>query len=427
MAEVIEQEAVQERMNGLMKLAEMTCELAVQHDLNRILKTVTSGVCEAIGCERASLFLYDADKKELYTRVATELEIEEIREPLESGITGWVARHRQLANVPRPQDDPRWNSSVDRKTGFQTRNILAGPVISSHDGRLLGVLQLLNKHHGTFNEFDEQLLCAFASHAATALERAELLEEARRSHELQLSVEMGRHIQRSFLPVELPQVPGYETAVWWEPAEAVSGDYYDLVQLPDGRLGLVIADVSGHGVGPSLIMASVRAMLHVVTRRYSEPDRILSLISETIAPDLREGRFITFFMGALDTQNHVLSYANAGHGPALHFERSEGTFRTLQSTGLPLGVVEEASIEPGPELELAPGDVLFLGTDGAVEVRNPNGDLFGRERLQQLIYENRRRPAVEILEAVRKAIIGFCPSCPPADDVTLLVLERKLR
>lgn len=426
MTDVLDQEALQERLNGLTKLAETTCALAAQHDLDRILRTVTSGACEAMGCERASLFLYDSDHKELFTRVVTKLEIEEIRQPADNGITGWVARHGQVANVADPRQDARWNSSVDRKTGFQTRSILAGPVISALDGRLLGVLQLLNKRHGVFDEFDEQLLCAFASHAASALERAELLEESRESHELQLSVEMGRQIQRSFLPDELPQVPGYEVAVWWEPAEAVSGDYYDVVHLPDGRLGLAIADVSGHGVGPSLIMASVRAMLHVVTRRYSEPARILSLIAETIAPDLRGGRFITFFMGALDTERHVLTYANAGHGPALHFQRAEGTFQTLKSTGLPLGIVDGDGVESGPDVELASGDVLFLGTDGAVEIRNQHGEMFGRERLQQIIYENRRRPAVEILDALRQAITEFCPSCPPADDVTLLVLERKL-
>ena len=128
-------------------------------------------------------------------------------------------------------------------------------------------MQLLNKHDGSFSQFDEQMIRAFAAHAATALERASLVADAQRSHELETAVNMGRRIQQSFLPRHLPKIPGYDLAAWWRPAESVSGDYYDVIPLPDGRLGLVVADVSGHGVGPSLLMASVRAMIHVLARR----------------------------------------------------------------------------------------------------------------------------------------------------------------
>jgi phosphoserine phosphatase len=424
--ELLDTDKLQQQLGGSMKLVEVTCQLAAQQDLEQILQTVTTSVCEALNCERASLYLYDEHKQELYTRAVTELEIAEIRTSVEGGITGWVARRRKIANIPDPHLDARWNSAIDRQTGFQTRNILAAPVISQHDGRLLGVLQLLNKLDGKFDDFDEQLIQAFASHAATALERALLVDEARRSQEIQVSLEMARNIQSGFLPAKLPHIPGYEVAAWWQPAEAVGGDYYDLLQLPDGKLGLAVADVSGHGVAASLIMASVRAMLHVLTRTLSDPDEIISLLSETIDPDLHDERFITFLMVALDPHKHEARFANAGHGPALHFHRRTQTFHKLRSTALPMGFLTDFRVPGGQPLQLEPGDLLLLATDGAVELRDGHNEIFGNERLQHIVREHCRLPAPALVDVIRKAITSFHTEAHPPDDITLLLVERKM-
>lgn len=413
-----------QRLAGLMKLVEITCELAAQHELDDILKTVTTGVCDALECERASLFLHDEEARELYTRTVTELEIQEIRFPADTGISGWVIARGQVANIPDPYADARWNSKFDKQTGFRTRNILAAPVVSPRDGRKVGVLQLLNKHEGAFDPTDERILQAFAAHAATALERAQLLEEAKRHQQLQVSIELGRSIQASFMPQRLPDVCGYEVAAWWQPAEAVGGDYYDLLRLPDGRLGIVVADVSGHGIGPSLIMASLRAMLRVMTRTGSEPRDILRGLSQTIYADLQDSRFITFLLVALDPQTHGLTFTNAGHGPALHYRRAADEFRELESTGLPIGVLEDGDIEVSEPLTLEPGDKLLLATDGAVELTNERDEMFGVERLKQLVRDHRDRSARELLETLQRAITEFHPCMHPPDDVTLLVLGR---
>ena len=228
------------RTAALSHLLDLALRLATENDLDRILQIVTNSVCDAVDCERASLFVIDEVRSELYTRVVTELEINEIRHSLDQGITGWVARHQQGVHVPQPDTDERWDSSVDRRTGFVTRNILCAPVISNIDERLVGVLQLLNKADAGFSPFDEQLIRAFAAHAATALERRRLQEEARHAHELEHAMEMGRRIQRGFLPDTLPNIAGYEVATWWQPAEFVSGDYYDWLPLTDGRIGFAI-------------------------------------------------------------------------------------------------------------------------------------------------------------------------------------------
>lgn len=409
-----------------MKLVELTCELASHHSLDDILRCIARNVCEALECERATVFRFDPQRQELITRVTTKLEISEIRIPLDRGITGWVARERQPANIPDPRADDRWNGEVDRRTGFQTRNILAVPMVSPSNGHLLGVLQILNRFEGQFDDFDIQLLQAFASHAAAALERAELLESARQAQELKLSADLGRKIQTSFLPRVIPDVPGYEIATWWKPAEAVSGDYYDLIALPDGRVGVIVADVSGHGIGPSLLMASVRAMLHVLTRRRSDPENIVHLVSETIAPDLQDGRFITFLMAALDPQSHAVTYANAGQSPALHFDRQRRRFTHLQTTGLPLGLAAELGTARNAGFDMQPGDLLLLGTDGTIELRNDRDEMFGRPRLEALVHEHRREPAQTLIQTIRQHLEAFAPGSQPPDDMTLVILERKL-
>jgi sigma-B regulation protein RsbU (phosphoserine phosphatase) len=415
-----------EQQDALLRLLDVTCELARHHTLDQILQTVTTGACEALGCERASLYLYDADRNEVYTRAVTELELEEIRSSADRGITGWVVRNRALANIPDPAADSRWNAGIDRQTGFHTRNILAAPIVASTDDRLLGVLQLLNKHGGSFGRFDEQVIRAFAAHAATALERASLVADAKLSHELQLAVNMGRRIQSSFLPRRLPEIPGYQVGAWWRPAELVSGDYYDIVPLRDGRLGLVVADVSGHGVGPSLLMASVRAMVHVLTRRRTEPGEIVPLLAETISPDLEGGTFLTMLMVALDPQTHEMTYVNAGHGPALLFHRDTRTFQSLKSTGLPLGFISDFSPIAGLKLTMGPGDLLMLATDGLIELLNDANDMFGRPRLEQLIQQNCTLAAPDLVMAIQDEIAEFLGDSQPLDDVTLMVVERKL-
>jgi phosphoserine phosphatase RsbU/P len=422
-----DQDRLSRHLEGLGTLLRVTTKLAQPQELHSILKLVTDGACLAHDCERASLYLYDQHTSRLHTQTVTELEIAEIRRELGESIVGWVAQERTLANVPAPRDDPRWDSTVDVRTGFHTRNILATPILSAHDGRLLGVLQLLNRRKGSFDEYDEELARAFASHAGTALERQLLLDEVRDKHLLEVELSLGREIQTNFLPKSLPEIPGYELAVWWEPAEAVSGDYYDFLRLPDNRLGLIVADVSGHGVGPSMIMASFRAMLRVLVRSLSRPSQLLTQLAETIYADLSEGRFITAILVAICPATHKVHFANSAHAPAYYLNRRSGEIHPLETTGMPIGAIPDLKINSGPSFEMQPGDMLFLATDGIIELRNEQGQMFGADRLQQRLLTYQDLPAGRIKQNLRKEILDFHPSEHPPDDITMVILERKNR
>jgi serine phosphatase RsbU (regulator of sigma subunit) len=413
------------RIAALTTLLDVALALANEQNEDRILEIVTRGATQAAPCERASLFLLDERRRELYTRTVTQLELNEIRIPWERGIIGWVAREGAVASVADPQRDPRWDSSFDRQTGFVTRNVLAAPVASPTDGRLIGVLQLLNTRRPRFDGFDEQIAQAFAAHAASALERTRLQAEANRAAELRREMELARRIQRGFLPEQLPAVEGYDIASWWQPAEFVSGDYYDWFRLPDERIGLAVGDVCGHGVGPSLIMASLRAMLHVLSKRQAEPDEMMSLLAQTLSCDLKETQFVTFLLAALDPREHTVRFCNAGHGPALHVARRAGRAERLKPTQLPLGFPTLAVNDGAAPIPLEPGDLLVLGTDGIIEARNRRGELFGFERLIEAVLEDPGSSAADVARRISEAVTRFQDGQPAKDDATLLVVERK--
>jgi serine phosphatase RsbU (regulator of sigma subunit) len=412
------------RVNALLRLLDVTRVLAAEVDLDKILEVIAREACQALVCERASLYQYDPKRNELYTRVATDLEIAEIRRGLEDGITGYVARHRQMVNVPDPALDPRWHSAIDQATGFQTRSILAAPLTSSRDNALLGVLQCLNNEGGPFDDFDEQLLSAFSQHAAVALDRARLVEELREREAIDASLNVARDVQRGFMPSQLPQIHGYEAATWWFPNQAVGGDYCDVLSLPDGRLGLVVADVSGHGLGPSLLMASVRAALRALLLEHAAPEQLLALLGRALAPDLQNGLFITMVIASLDPDSHTVCYSNAGHAPAEHYSAAADRFTTLHATGMPLGVVDEPDYPPGPVVSMEVGDLLVLCTDGIVEAVNSAGEQFGQARLLAALRELRRLPLAELVARVGERIEDHYEGASPADDLTILALRR---
>ena len=421
------QQQAEQHLEGLNILLNVTNKLAQEQNLSAILKLVTEAVCAAHHCDRASLFLYDEHRQDLYTEVVTELEISEIRRELGESIVGWVGKHRKMLNVPDAYAEARWDRSVDQKTGFRTETILACPILSVHEDKLLGVLQVLNKKTGVFTELDEKLIMAFASHAGAAIERQKLIEQVREKAQLESAIELGREIQTSFLPTTMPIIPQYELASWWEPAESVSGDYYDFVKLPDNRLGIMVADVSGHGVGPSLIMASFRAMFRVLARNRSRVSKLFHLLSESIYPDLHDGRFITAIFVAICPSTHELSFTNAAHAPALYLERKTGIIHDLETTSLPIGVIPDMPIKPGTLRKIQPGDLIVLATDGLIELRNRDNEMFGTERLKSIILENQELPAAELRDLIRSRIREFHPDPHLPDDITLLLIERKSR
>jgi serine phosphatase RsbU (regulator of sigma subunit) len=422
--ELLPPQELRDRLRGLYRLLDAARSVASAVDLDQALESIVHDACTALECDRASLYQYDPVREELCTRVVTELEIDEIRTPLDHGITGYVARTQRLVHVPDPPSDARWNADVDRRTGYQTRNILAAPLISQHDGSLLGVLQVLNKLAGQFDGFDEELIQAFSGHAAVALDRARLVAELRERERSAESLAIARTIQRGFLPSQMPQAPGYEFALWCYPNEEVGGDYCDIMPIGDECIGLVVADVSGHGLGPSLLMASVRAAFRALLLKHAAPEELLGLLERLLADDLRDGKFVTMVVAQLDPQSHRVAFANAGHAPALHYFAALDRFMPLAATGMPVGIAADGNFSQGPPFSMEPGDLILLCTDGIVDALSPSGQHFGEERLQEIVRQGHKSSAEALAMQISQAVVTHVGDQMPSDDLTILVVKR---
>jgi serine phosphatase RsbU (regulator of sigma subunit) len=212
-----------------------------------------------------------------------------------------------------------------------------------------------------------------------------------------------------------------------QPADATGGDYYDVIPLASGKVGIAVADVCGHGFGPSLLMASARAMLRGIAAREPAVEQLMSDLAQAMYADLqRVRRFITFLYGTLDPAEHAFHYANAGHGPvALHLNLKDVEFLSLvddEARGCPLGWFTETYDACTP-VRLAPGDLIILGTDGIVETRR-DGECFGMERMCEFVLRRCRNPLQTILNELVDASITFNESSSLDDDFTLLILRR---
>lgn len=417
------------RIAGLQSVLEVTKSLAAEADLDRLLELIIQQACAALRCERASLFLYDEAQRELFTRKVTELAgVNEIRLSVDEGIVGLAARERRMVHVADPYSHPLFNAEFDKRTQFHTRNILCAPLVAwGPQSKLLGVLQLLNHTDGSFSATDHALLDAFAAHAAIAIDRAILARHYEEKLRLLVSLDVARKVQAGLFPRRLPVLPGYELAADSRPADATGGDYYDVIPLASGQIGMVVADVCGHGLGPSLLMASVRAALRGLAIREPAPGALLTDLAAAIHADLANTRrFITLLYGTLDPATHQFHFANAGHGPvALHYRCAEERFVSLvddDARGCPLGIIEETYRSAAP-VELSPGDMLVLGTDGLVETRRDR-EMFGMDRLCTLIREGCRQPLTEVIRGIFGATTAFEKSGNPEDDLTLLLVRR---
>jgi phosphoserine phosphatase len=409
-------------IQDLQHVLEITRRLAVEMDLQALLELIVDRSVDLLDADRGCLWLYDSAAHELHSSVATG--VDEIRFPADQGIAGAAVRTGQVQNVPDAYADERFYPGIDRQTGYRTRTILALP-LRDYEGETVGVLQIINKHDGPFTAADEHLAETLAAQAGVALQRARLMDHYARKQEMERAMAIARDIQQSLLPQDTPELPGYDVAGFNQAADDTGGDTYDFLPLDDGRCMVTVADATGHGIGPALVIAEARAMLHAIARNDADVSRVLEAMNGLLHADLRDERFVTCFLGVLDPSADRLSYAAAGHGPMLFYTREADRFEQVKATGLPLGILEGAEYDTVVEYEFSPGDFAVVLTDGFFEADSPDGEMFGIDRVMDLLREHRDRSAGEMIERLHAAIRAHTGSLPQGDDLTAVVLRRE--
>jgi NarL family two-component system response regulator LiaR len=236
---------------------------------------------------------------------------------------------------------------------------------------------------------------------------------------------LAGEIQASFLPDTLPTIAGWQLAATLEPARETSGDFYDVIPLPNGRWGIVVADVVDKGMGAALYMALSRTLIRTYAIEYdTQPELVFGAANRRILQDTHTKLFVTVFYGILDPTTGALTYCNAGHNPPylLNTQNSD-TVQELRRTGLPLGVFEEVTWTQG-SVQLAPGDSLVLYTDGVPEARSQQEEFFGEKRLLAIAQANLGRSAQDIQNALLAEVHQFMGNAPRLDDITVMVVVR---
>jgi phosphoserine phosphatase len=244
------------------------------------------------------------------------------------------------------------------------------------------------------------------------------------------------------LPSSLPDCVGYELASYSNPADETGGDIFDVIAIgnashededllddgtfimPNAGLFLLLADATGHGIGPALSVTQVRAMLRLGLRLSASLTQLFTNINSQLAMDLSSDRFVTAFMGVLDPVRHRINYLSGGQGPLLHFHAKEKECEFLEASTVPMGIMDDPPIDLPEPMNLAPGDMAVLLTDGFYEAQNTEGKMMGKTRIGKVVAANCDRSAKEVLDALLKDMAEFVKDAPQLDDVTGLIVKR---
>jgi sigma-B regulation protein RsbU (phosphoserine phosphatase) len=254
----------------------------------------------------------------------------------------------------------------------------------------------------------------------------EMTEGLKERERLQQSLDVAMEVQQNLLPAKDPELEGLDIAGISLYCEETGGDYYDYLMTAENgqkNICVVVGDVADHGIASALLMTTARAFLRQRASRPGALDQIVADVNLQLTRDVEEsGRFMTLFLCEIDRDNKVIYWVNAGHDPAMIYDRENGTFEELTGNGLPLGVSETAAYQKFDK-DITPGQIVLMGTDGIWEAQNPQGEMFGKERFKDVIRENAGRPSKEIIQAIIKQVDSFRLPLEKADDVTLVVIK----
>ncbi len=359
----------------------------------------------------------------------TLLQLPDDRPSVEEEIWDWLMSNPKARSFS-PGETPPW---MDEAT---TLPLYLTPILSTEEGRPSGGIYLaLERLYFEETEMDlGPALQVLAAQIASALYQADIQAQTLDHQRTVQELDFAWQIQASFLPDTLPQVDGWQLAATLNPCKETSGDFFDVLALPNGRLGILIADVADKGLGAALYMALSRTLIRTYALEHqTRPELVLRAANQRILTDTHSDMFVTVFYGILDLVSGHLEYANAGHNPPYLFKspssRVSKTPQGLPSTGMPLGILKDASWE-AKGVDLDHGDTLVLYTDGVTEAQNPQDEFFGDQRLLAVSERNLHAPAAAIQDAILAAVEQFSTAGedadrPRGDDETLVIIKRQ--
>ncbi|MEZ5976661.1 MAG: GAF domain-containing SpoIIE family protein phosphatase [Planctomycetota bacterium] len=400
-------------------------------DLDALLRRIVDNSIEVTGAERGLLIL-EGDDGQLLVRVARSEDGKDIEGEVRFSTTTARKVLDEVAPVRSTVGSDSEALELARSVfDLKLRAVMCVPLSAgrrsdgSSQGKPMGALYVDSKAASrTFGQRDLSLFAALAQQISMTMESARLHLDSLEKVRLEQSLELASAIQRGFIPSAPGKIAGFEVHGWYRPAEGTAGDFYDFVQAKNGRLGVVVGDVTGHGIGPALITASAQAGLRSYLRLLGDAGEALTLLNQDLIERIEDGRFLTLFLAVLSPDGKVETI-NAGHPLALHWRAATGECVPVPGGGPALGMIPDETYTSAGTIEMAPGDALLAYSDGVSELKVEGDEMLGDDGMARLFAEcmseggDLESKIVQLAERALGAAKGAVD-----DDITLLVVRR---
>ncbi len=403
----------------LVLLNEIARELTSILNLDELLKRIAELLSRLIDYQMFSILLLDAAGEKLQHRFSLRFQ-ENIHLKhdiaLGRGVVGYAAQHKQAVLVPEVSKDPRYIPANP-----ETRSELAVPLI--YKDKVIGVLDLEHTRRGFFTDDHKRTVTTLAAQVAIAIENARLYEEiARQEKRLERDLALARELQFRLLPQSQPKLPNLEVAAKFAPARAIGGDLYDFVNYSLSRTGIVNGDVSGKGAPAAIYAALVSGILRSHAPIEPGPAEMLSAVNFSLGERRIEGQFVSLIYAVWDDPNRTLQVANSGLPRPLYCH--DGKIEVIEATGLPLGLFDDAEYDEFT-FRAKPGEMFVFFSDGILDARNKAGDMFGRQRVEQIIAKCTEVSADCVVDSLFKAAAEHAAGVETFDDQTVVAIRVK--
>ncbi len=403
----------EDRVHELLQLQKATHKISSILDLDQLIDKIVNDIACSFGCLEIDIYLHEPQQGEMVlagvhgcTQCSKGYRLKIGTE----GMVGYVAATGQMRYAPDVRLDPYYMACEP-----DTRSEVAIPL--QVDGNLVGVFAASHPEVDAFSADQLRLFQGLCNHIAVAVQNARLFQQERSAREkMSREAQEARSIQQALLPRSSPFIPGFAVSGLSVPAGALGGDWYDFIDLRDGRWGLVLADVSGKGTAAALLMSATRAMARSLAENSCSPGEVLTKLNQLLVEDFPSGRFVTMVYAVLDPARCTLTIANAGHLPPLVTSAQRTSF-VESEIGLPLGIRRGSYSES--VLHLNEGERITLYSDGITEATNQSDEEYGLDRMAAHL-RNDHTSMETLLEEVR----AFAGS-GLRDDATVVMVSRK--
>ena len=412
-------------VDKLRKLLDITKTISRSLDLEEVLNLVMDTLGSLIPYDAAGIYLIEFSpedkspyifKSKAIRGYQISFELIEPRLRMGEGFLGTVAQSGKAIISPDVSKDKRYFAAREL-----TRSEMVAPIISND--RVIGVFDLESDVLDAYSEDDLAILQLLTSQVAIIIEKVRLHEQVVEKKRIEAQLEIARKVQLELLPSDDPVVENFDISAYIFPAEEVSGDYYDWVNIFDDQIGIVVADAVGKGIPAALLMAFLRASLRAGIQVGYAPHIAFSKVSNLLRDSIDDNQFITAIYGILDSTNKTFVFSNAGHNPPLLI-KPDGEYRFVEYGDMPLGMFDDIHYHQH-FIRFEEGQVMVIYTDGITEAANPNGEEYGNDRFAKRVLDGIDLPAKQMIDHIRRGVADFTERKFLDDDGTLFIVKAQ--